>query len=262
MVFRAADNGAGSTAAGNASQQMLATISQLAANPGVSTVEQDAKDPPVYIGFHGEHEAQGPGTIPASEALAQFYQWSDEERQQWGKRLYSAGFTKNPDDWDAQLEGWKYAVNAASSYYTAAGKHITPWAFMDMRQDSGAAAQPYKGPRTTTSYNLPSKSDAHAAITAMFKDQLGRAPEQGELDKYTSMMLAQYRKNPQTTTTTPTKFGANGEVIDSTSTTSGGFNPQGWLEDQAQGDPEWGAYQAATTYFNALQGAIGAGADL
>lgn len=243
----------------------LAALRGLGSNPSpqFSASSASANDPLVYVGFHGEHEAQGPGTVPASNALAQFYSWSDEERAQWGKRLYAAGFTKNPDDWDSQLEGWKYAVNNASSYYTAAGKQMTPWAFMDMKE----AAYNRNGSNpnspttsTSTSVNLPSKSDAQAAITAMFKDQLGRAPEQGEIDKYTSMMLAQYRKNPNRTLTT-TRTDASGNTT-SNSTQSGGFNPQGWLEDQVQGDSEYGAYQAATTYFNALQGAIGAGADV
>jgi hypothetical protein len=220
-----------------------------------------AKDPPVYMGFHGDHEAQAPAsalTVPSSSALNQFYSWSDEERAAWGRRLYAAGMTKNPDDYDAQLEGWKYAVANASSYYTAAGKTMTPWGFMDMKQATmGEKVEPYRGPRVQKNYNLPSKTDAEAAIKSMFQNELGRDPSDGELDRYRSMMLAQYKKNPTVTTTTPTSFAADGSVIDSKTTTTGGFNPQGWLEDQTEADPEWGAYQAATTYFNALQQAMG-----
>lgn len=227
---------------------------------GVPTAASAAQDPPVYVGFHGEHEAQGPGTLPASSVLAQFYQWDDTERAQWGKRLYTAGLIKDPNDWDGQLAGWKAAVQGASDYYVSAGKHITPWGFMDLKQEQ-AAGPPQPHTSTSTSVNLPSKSDAAAAIQAMFKNELGREATDGEIDRYSSMMLAQYRKNPNKTVTTSTT-NADGTNTTSNSLQSGGFNPQGWLEDQAQADPEYGAYQASTTYFNALQQAIGAGANL
>lgn len=225
-------------------------------------------DPPLYWGAPstslGGHPTQRQvQTKLASEALAEFYTWSDEERDQWGKRLYSAGYTKNPDDFDAQLAGWKYAVANASDYWVNANKKMTPWSFMDMKtkQYQGSAEA---GPQTRTSnstqVNLPSKSDAEATIRAMFKDQLGRDPEDGEMDRYRSMMLAQFRKNPATTTTTTTIDTSGNQTSNSTS--KGGFNPQGWLEDEVQGDKEWGAYQAATTYFNALQSALGAAADV
>jgi hypothetical protein len=235
--------------------------------PSAPTGTAAVKDPPVYMGFHGDHEAQAPAsalTVPSTSALNQFYTWSDDERAAWGRRLYSAGYLKNPDDFDDQLKGWAYAVENASNYYTGAGKQMTPWAFIDMKIATSKVEEhkPYQGPRTQTSVNLPSKTDANAAIQAMFKNELGREATDGELDRYRSIMLAQYKKNPTITTTTPTKFGENGEVIDSTSTTKGGFNPQGWLEDQAQADPEYGAYQAASTYYNALQSALGPIANL
>lgn len=224
-------------------------------------------DPPVYWGrastADGGHPTQRMAveTKNASEALAEFYSWDDAERAQWGKRLYAAGYTKNPDDWDAQLAGWKYAVQSASDYYVSAGKKITPWAFMDMKQDQIKEARPETHTSTSTSVNLPSKSDAAAAVKAMFKDQLGRDATDGEIDRYSSMMLAQYRQNPNKTVTTSTTS-ADGNTTTSNSLQQGGFNPQGWLEDKAQADPEYGAYQASTTYFNALMGAIGAGADV
>jgi len=211
------------------------------------------------------HDYTGSETKILDDAMIDIYRWSDEERAQWGKRLYAAGLASTPDDWDSQLKGWQTAVQGASDYYTNAGRKITPWAFMDLyAKDTGLGpggkkVQDLSGTTTRKDTNvfIPDKSDAAAAIKTLFKEQLGRAPDDGELDRYTSMMLRKYRAHPETTTTTATT-NKEGQVVNSKSTSTGRYNPASDLEDKAVADPEWGAYQAATTYFNALQSAIGA----
>lgn len=191
-----------------------------------------------------------------SEAKLDIYGWSEEEQAQWGKRLYNAGLIKDPNNWDAMVQAWQYAVGQAGSFYSK-GKKITPWQVVDLMSKGGGGDA---GPRTThstsTSTNMPARSDVEATVKSMFKNMMGRDPEEGELDRYVSQAMAGYKKNPSVTNTTATTD-ANGNT-NSNSTSSGGFNPQGVLEDSIQGDPEWGAFQAATTYFNALQGALGA----
>jgi len=260
----AQENGAGGL---DFSSFINSPAGRAALGGGASAVNAE---PNVYLGgMTGDHEAQAPGgwtrrELPLTQAVGAFYQWSDEERAQWGKRMYGAGVIKDPNDFDAMLQAWTYAVKQTASFNAAGKKNLTPWAFMDMLEKQGtfkggagsATAEPKTTTNTSTQYSIPSKSDAQAAIRTLFKEQLGRDPEDGELDRYTSMMISKFKANPASTTTTTTTD-PNGNSR-SSSTSKSGFNPAGYLEDQAQGDPEWGAYQAATTYMNALQGAIGA----
>lgn len=212
----------------------------------------------------------------AYEAAYDIYGWSASEKEAWGKRMFSNGMIADPYDWDGMVKAWSWAVDNAAAYQSQ-GKNITPWGFVSMyeneRADAGlglGADTGYQGPRTqtstNTSVNLPSQSDAEATVQQLFKEQMGRDATDNELARYSSMLIGGYRDNPQTTTstttTTPSDFAPDGSVINSTSettsTSTGAFNPSGMLTKKAQADPEYGAYQAATTYFNALMQAIGA----
>lgn len=194
----------------------------------------------------------GDDILDLDAATSNFYSWSDVERDAWGKRLYKAGMLRDPDDFDGMLKAWAYAVEQAAGFYTHAGRKITPWQVIDLL-DSGEG--PQGGPKTTKStskaYQIPSESEARAAITAIFQDQLGRDPTDGELSRYRSMWIGQARQNPAVTTTTTTTDPSGN--TSSSSTTSGGFDPRGFLVQEAQGDPEYGALQSATVYYNVLE---------
>jgi hypothetical protein len=217
-----------------------------------------------------------PVTKSSYEAAYDIYGWSDAEKKAWGNRVYSLGMTSDPYDWDGMVKAWGWAVDQAAGLHDA-GKNVTPWGFVSMyekeRTDAGLGLNPstgYTGPRTqtntNTAVNLPSQSDAEAAVTQLFQEQVGRKPTDNELARYSSTLIGGYRDHPQTTTTTttntPTSFAGDGSVIDSdtstSSTSTGAFNPSGMLQKKVEADPEYGAYQAATTYFNALMQVIGA----
>jgi hypothetical protein len=161
---------------------------------------------------------------------------------------------------------WNYAVQETANFNFSGKPTLTPWGFIDILEGSHAGDQALQARKkamepstsTNTSYNaLPTKSDAHAAIKTLFREQLGRDPEDGELDRYTSMMLSKMKADPGKTVSTSTHDPVSGNTT-STSRAYGGYNPSEDLEASVKDDPEWGAYQAATTYFNALQGAISA----
>jgi hypothetical protein len=195
-------------------------------------------------------------------AIAFYSEWSDEERQAWAKRMYNNGFIRDPNDMEGAFQAWSQAVKRASDVYTFSGKKVTPWDAMSLMEGaSGAGGR--NGPKTTTSkstsYNIPTKEDVAGMVTSVFKGALGRAPSDGELSRYTSMLIGNAKKNPSITTTTQTTD-VNGNTT-SKSTSSGGYSSQAAEWDamqRAQADPEYGAYQAATTYFNALVSALGA----
>ncbi len=223
-----------------------------------------AGQPLVYLGQTGRYVGsifeQGDKRVTVDQAVADYYSWSDEERNQWGKRLYGAGVIDSATDYDGMLKAWTYAVQQTAGFNAGGKPNLTPWGFIDILEQQGAfdenleARRKATMPRTSTSYNaIPDKSDAEAAIKTLFREQLGRDPEDGEMDRYTSMMLSKMKADPGKTVSV-----SNPVTGESTSRSYSGFNPTSMLEDKVKADPEWGAYQAATTYFNALQSAIGA----
>lgn len=192
------------------------------------------------------------------QALSDIYTWSDEERSAFGKRLYSAGLINDPANYDQINQMWSAAVTE-SAKYSAVGKKMTPWGVIGLME--GLAGGGPKSKTTTnksTSYDIASKEDVAGMVTSVFKNALGRAPTDGEMDRYSSMLIRKSKTNPRVTSTTQTTD-VNGNST-SSSTSSGGYSSQAAEYDaqkKAQGDPEYGAYQAATTYFNALVGALG-----
>jgi hypothetical protein len=195
--------------------------------------------------------------LSLQDAVSDWYKWSDQERSAFGQRLYKLGLVKDPNDYGAVFNTWQSAVQEASNFYMAAGKKVTPWQVLDVV--AGA-----NGPRSTTqtntskSFNIPTVEDAHAATKQLFQALMGRDPDHGELDRYASMMTSYAQKHPTVTKQTQTTD-IHGNTT-SSSTSSGGYSPEGlrdMLGQKAKADPEYGSYQAATTYFNALIGAMG-----
>lgn len=201
-------------------------------------------------------------------ASASIYSWPEEERNQLAKRLYNAGILEDPTDMKALASLWADATYQTGMMYTQSGgkTKLTPLQYLSQKIETsiaGGFGAP-NVPKTTTNRStqivLPDKSDAQASVSTLFQESLGRAPTDDEMDRYVSMMMASYKKNPATTTTTTTTDKTGNST--SKSTTTGQYNPAEDLKNKAQADPEWGAYQAATTYFNAMQSALAAPAQL
>jgi hypothetical protein len=186
-------------------------------------------------------------------AVNDWYTWSDAERSAFGQRLYKLGLVNNPNDYGQLFSAWQGAVQEASNFYMAAGRKVTPWQAIDlMANTAGGGLKPTT--QTSTSVKVPTVEDAHAATKQIFQALMGRGPNQEELDRYASMMTGYAQKHPSVTKTTTDAHG------NQTSTTSGGTSDAAMgdmLSTQAKADPEYGAYQAATTYWNALVGALG-----
>lgn len=201
-------------------------------------------------------------------ASASIYSWSEEERSQLAKRLYNAGILEDPSDMKALASLWADATYQTGMMYTQSGgkTKLTPLQYLSQKIDTaitggfGAPNVPKTTTNTSTQIVLPDKSDAQASVSTLFQESLGRAPTDDEMERYVSMMMSSYKKNPATTTTKTTTDRTGNST--SKSTTTGQYNPAEDLKNKAQADPEWGAYQAATTYFNAMQSAMAAPAQL
>lgn len=249
-------------------------FSQLQAEAGGSGLSSgQAIGPRVYFGSAWTYDRsdrtttkyQRDDTDSVEGGVMRWYQMSDEERSAIGMRLYRAGILKSATDYDGAFSAWKYAVQEAGNFYTASGgtKKITPWQFLSILEGNAAGKAGGGGPRTTTqtsrSVNLPSAADAEAAVKTIFQEAFGRDPNKGELSRYSSLLIGKAKANPSVSTTTQT-VDANGNATSST-TSSGGISAAGLqqsLLDEAQRDPEYGAYQAATSYMSALMKSIAA----
>jgi hypothetical protein len=69
-------------------------------------------------------------------------------------------------------------------------------------------------------------------------------------------MLVNKSKSNPTLTRTTTHTNADGDVTNQSSVSSGGYDAtaqQGDLTQAVHADPDWGAYQAATSYMQAIE---------
>lgn len=121
----------------------------------------------------------------------------------------------------------------------------------------------YIGPRTKTTtekrVDLSSAEDVRALTTQMLTELLGRAPTAKELSQYRSAITGLEKESPSIATTTQT-LNEKGEVVGTSTQTSGGVSDaarQQIISEQAKQGPEYGKYQSATTYFNAMMQMLG-----
>lgn len=113
--------------------------------------------------------------------------------------------------------------------------------------------------QTYRTINEITEGQAWASLQGTLSQMLGRDPSDQELRDFTYRMNQMAASNP-TITKTVQRF-KDGELSGTTSRTSGGFDSADIAQeayDEAQSDPEYAEYQAATTYFSALQQALGA----
>lgn len=247
------------------------TSGSTGANSGTAASTQ----PKVYLGPN-DGELDGDGrvrfkggiadkTTTVDDGVLEWYRMTDTERAAIGLRLYRAGIISDASNYGAALKVWTSAVEEAANFYSATGgqKKITPWQMLDTFEGTAAAGGKAAGPKTTTSkntsYDVPTTAQAQESVKSIFQDKLGRDPDDGELSRYVGMITAAARKSPTITTTKQT-VDANGNST-SSSTSTGGFqaaDAQNLLTKEAQADPEYGAYQAAGFYYNALLKALAA----
>lgn len=218
---------------------------------------------------------------PESEAREQVTEWfGTEDFNKWGDYLLGLGLVDENDsrNFEALDNAWKEAA-ALSARMWSRGKQVSPWQAARILAGGGGAggsggsgsprygtADPFTGSRvsrsTSRNVDLSDPMTAKAIVNDVLSNALGRAATPEELEAFRSTLNAAERENPSITeSTTTSNFDDGVEVSSSTSsTTSGGITAAGRqqvLQDEAMAKPEYGAYQAAATYFNALLGSLG-----
>lgn len=207
----------------------------------------------------------GDNILDQSSAENSYYSWAPVEQQQFAAKLYRAGIISDPSDFNSAVAFWKQAVEYAGNQYTNGNKKVTPWDVVQQSLGLSKAAGAGNGPKTTTATNTSTATqvltngDADAMVQAMYQNELGRNATDGELSRYRSMLINKSKNDPATTKTTTTTHtdGKGNSTSSNNSVQTGGESATGMnndLQTQVQADPDWGAYQAATTYMQAIEG--------
>lgn len=211
-------------------------------------------------------------TKTLSEAQGEFYRWSDADRAKWGQHLLNLALIDEDEveNYTVLKQAWDEIVGESANF-TTAGKQLTPWQVAELlagsesarsgRRAKSVADKPFSGTKSTTStaVDLTDPETAKALVNDILSRQLGRAANDDERAAFLSVLNNAERANP-TTTRTSTNY-VDGEATSQSSTTSGGLTAAGkqqMLQDRTQALPEYGAYQAATTYYDAFASALGA----
>lgn len=211
-------------------------------------------------------------TMTESQAVASFHAWSAQQVKDWKDLLIQKGLLDPSSVTYAKLQKeWTAAVQGAAQAYTVGGQKVTPYDMVDLmgsvQGNASAAPSGALKPGTTRSTETDrvadhvSDEEATTIINNAFQQAVGRAPSDTEREEFANRLHTAILKNP-TTTKVVASMDATGNVTKDVTSTGGfgsggatGFANSMALSD-AQADPEYGAYQASTTYFNALLNAI------
>jgi hypothetical protein len=195
------------------------------------------------------------------EAQGMYYKWDSKVKNKFLSQLALAGYDTASLK-DAQLASLWAGYVEVSGKYSLAGKYLSPWEIIgkDISTHSEAVAKPRTVNQTSTQYNLSTAEDAHALFQGAAQTLLGRDPTKAEIARFKGTLNKYEQANPATTTTTSNYLGS--ELQSQTSKTTGGVtaaSQQLMAEEEAKKNPEFGAYQAATSGMNWLMEMIGGG---
>lgn len=223
--------------------------------------------------------------LSSDEASQEFVSWSPKKQADFVSKGILAGMLNLGD---GPLEGnklWQKLVKEAS-LYGAVGKKVSPFDLMaSYVQASGGAnawrsqgvweintvtgERRYVGPGTylgggkaqqvDTRVDLTDPDTAKAISTKMFQDLMGRDPGAGELGSFAAALHQAEESSPVVNTTTTQYDMDTGQALSSDTTSSGGVSADAkqYLQEQKiKKTKEYGAYQAATTYQNALENLV------
>lgn len=249
----------------------------------------------VFMGFSAGRTANSPFTSEAGQArqqtqprtpswwsvdgaTGQYFNWTQKQRDDFrAKGLLSGLLTQGAGDLES-YSLWQNLVNQAA-LYGAQGQQVGPLDILtgyvkgnssggwikqgDFEVNPVTGEKRYIGPKfkttTQTSVNLSDPATARAIATKVFQDLLGRDPGQGEIGSYASALSQSEMQNPSNTTTVTQFDPTTGEATNASNVTTGGMTDDAralLASDAAKKKPEYGAYQAATTYMNALDQAV------
>ncbi len=194
-------------------------------------------------------------------AIGSWYAFDDDQRKSLMSKMWYLGLTDSSTDFDGAFKAWQAAVGHAARF-AAAGREIDPRDVLDMLSDGqqGASAESKRQQTTVRrSIDITDPATAREWVQQAFQQSMGRKAEDAEVRALVESLQAQQRGNPTVETMTPTKWDEQGNAIESTTTQTGGVDPDAFFARQMADDPEAGAHQAAAQLYPALLQALGAG---
>jgi hypothetical protein len=225
-------------------------------------------------GLREGNDAAAPTTTSQAQtvtrALNQPYLWDEEELDEAMKRMQDAGL--DVQSFDDVNDVWQGLVERAARTYTVSKgeKKVTPWDVLDLvkREDEtangGEDDENFTHVSTSRSIQDISEGEAWGVIQSNLSRMLGRDPSDQEVRDFTHRMNSLAARNPAISKTISTY--KDGRLTNSTTReVESGFTADDMMMksyEDAQKDPEYGAFQAASTYFNATQVALGAIGDV
>jgi hypothetical protein len=223
---------------------------------------------------------QGGGWWSVTDAETAYYNWTDKQRADFRAKALVGGLLKLGDGDIEAGALWKGLVDQAANY-GAQGKPVAPTDLLagyvkansaggqwvkqgNFEINSLTGEKRYIGPQfkttTATSTNLTDPATARAVATSMFQQLLGRDPGADEIAAYAAALSQSEIQNPGQTTTTTQYDMLTGDPTNTSSVSAGGMTAEGRAQlamDAIKKKKEYGATQAATTYMNALDSAVG-----
>jgi hypothetical protein len=223
--------------------------------------------------------------MTSDEAYKDYFTWNQKKQSDFVAQGIMGGLLKLGD---GPLEGsklWKKLVDEAA-LYGAAGKKVTPFDLMAtyVGQSGGGNSwtqqgvwevntvtgeRRYKGPgkylgngqalETNTRVDLTDPDTAKSVATKLFQDMMGRDPGAGELGGFASALHSAEENSPVVQNTTTQYDMDSGQALSTSTESSGGVSAEGKQyigEQQIKKKKEYGAFQAATTYENALESLV------
>lgn len=219
-----------------------------------------------FIENHLHPPAAHDTVLSLQDSIAQSGLWSDAFREGIAQKMYKAGLVSDPTDWNLVNNAWANVVQEAGLRYAMSGgkNKVTPYQMLDIMVGvSGDLKKQGIGKTTsqsttTFSNNVIDAKTADSLVRSIYHDQIGRDPTPNELATYRVMVTGYTKANPSKSVVNTTQVtDGQGNVTQNVHSDSSGGWTQAGVQEQVLGkthqDPEYGAYQAATTYYNALQ---------
>lgn len=199
----------------------------------------------------------------AATVALDVYNWTADERNAVAKRMVDVGMIG--EQWSPidVVKAWGELVTEAANYHLARpGDLMTPMDMLDLNHGDGTAtgkAVPHVSKIVDKSVTITTAEDARAVLNSVLSDKLGRRANSREVDDFQAALNSAQRSNPTVQTTHSTTSADGSRVTSRSGVQVGGVNVNNFADnytDNRDPDSEFGRYQAATTYYNALLKAV------
>lgn len=196
--------------------------------------------------------------VDQQNVINMFFQFNQATKDDFRMKLGLTGNSNAVLMNDADLFARWAAYVKLASQYAAGGKAVTPWQLLN--NDIASAERARNAPpkvteSTTTRTDLTSLPDAEGIFYESARQLIGRAPTAEEIKIFHGRLNKTEADNPIVQKVRTTTTGA-GDVTEEVVSQTGGLDSgarQLAAQREAQANPEYGAYQASTTYMNAFR---------